>query len=176
MKKLTVAEYAKLHDISVQAVYKKVDRLKTVEEERNGRYITLIIVDDEGQETSKQEIKPDSTGNSTSTPQDSTPEFKPDSTGELNQEIIEVLKQQLQEKDKQIERLQEENKAQFERFTELLYRSQQLEALTHKLLEAGDLEPEPLQDKDNDNPEKTDQEQPKKKGFFSRLFKKNKGE
>lgn len=58
MKKLTVAEYAELQNISVQAVYKKIDRLKTVEEERNGRTITLIVIEEEQEETARGEIKP----------------------------------------------------------------------------------------------------------------------
>ncbi len=58
MKKLTVAEYAELQNISVQAVYKKIDRLKTVEEERNGRTITLIVIEEEQEKTARGEIKP----------------------------------------------------------------------------------------------------------------------
>jgi hypothetical protein len=58
MKKLTVAEYAELQNISVQAVYKKIERLKTVEEERNGRTITLIIIEEEQEKAAGGDIKP----------------------------------------------------------------------------------------------------------------------
>ena len=133
MNKLTVAEYAKSKCISVQAVYKKIDRLKTIEEERNGRKQILIIVDDEEQETAEEEIKPNSTpikpsstvdfnpDNSTSTPQEeenttnkfnpdsstSTPTIQPSSTVDFNPSVLQILQEQIQEKDKQIERLQQ---------------------------------------------------------------------
>lgn len=202
MKKLTVAEYAELKCISVQAVYKKINKLKTTEEERNGRKITLIIIDDEEPKPKEEEIKPISTDNSTSTatdltPEDkvtstsnststastSTPDIKPTSTDNSTSNIIEVLKTQLQEKDKQIERLQDtvaekdkQLKEQFDKFAELLYRQQQLEAITqHKLLKSGEAEEEitePEEKADDLQPEEAqDQEQTQKKGFFSRLFK-----
>ena len=58
MKKITVAEFAELHNISVQAVYKKLDKLNTVEEERNGRTITLIVIDEEQGPAEGEVIKP----------------------------------------------------------------------------------------------------------------------
>lgn len=58
MKKLTVAEYAELHNISVQAVYKKLDKLNTVEEERNGRTITLIVIGEEQAPADGRAIQP----------------------------------------------------------------------------------------------------------------------
>lgn len=209
MTKLTVAEYAELHSISVQAVYKKINRLKTIEEERNGRKQMFIIVgEEEDQKTIEDEIKPSSTVNSTpaastSTPENkdsstaelnpdsstSTPEVKPSSTAELNPAILDLLQAQLEEKDKQIERLQkaaeEKDKQiqeQFDRFTALLMRSQELEALTHKLLlgqgEAAE-EPQEVANQEEIIPEEAtpkteEQEPPKKAGFFSRLFKRKK--
>lgn len=58
MKKITVAKYAELHNISVQAVYKKLDKLNTVEEERNGRTITLIVIDEEQAPAEGGDIQP----------------------------------------------------------------------------------------------------------------------
>ena len=216
MTKLTVAEYAALKCITVQAVYKKINNLKTVEEKQNGRKKLFIIVEDEEPKTVEDEIKPNSTDNfnpsiSTSTDEDragstddfnpsistSTPQIKPNSTGELNPALLELLQKQVQEKDKQIEekdkqieRLQKaaEDKdkqiqEQFERFTALLMRSQELEALTHKLLLGqGETGEEPPQEADNteeievEPPKPEDQEPPKKMGFFRRLFKRKKGE
>ena len=131
MKKLTVAEYAKLYNISVQAVYKKIEKLETVEEERNGRTITFIVINEaeettagEGIQPAKVEIQPENQPHST----DFQPEFQPNSTEfqpenepkkveiqpeiqpDFNQDttalLITTLQEQIKEKDKQIERLQ----------------------------------------------------------------------
>lgn len=121
MKKLTVAEYADLKSISLQAVYKKINKLNTVEEERNGRKQIFIIVDEEPK-SKEEEIKPTSTSNSTpinststpkdqenstlnstSTPANSTPQIQPNTTNDLNPLLVELLQTQLKEKDKQIE-------------------------------------------------------------------------
>ena len=197
MTKLTVAEYAALKCITVQAVYKKINNLKTVEEKQNGRKKLFIIVEDEEPKTVEDEIKPNSTDNFNPSISTSTPQIKPNSTGELNPALLELLQKQVQEKDKQIEekdkqieRLQKaaEDKdkqiqEQFERFTALLMRSQELEALTHKLLLGqGETAEEPPQEADNteeievEPPKPEEQEPPKKMGFFRRLFKRKKGE
>lgn len=83
MKKLTVAEYAKLYNISVQAVYKKIEKLETVEEERNGRTITFIVINEaeettagEGIQPAEVEIQPENQPHST----DFQPDFQPNST------------------------------------------------------------------------------------------------
>lgn len=201
MKKLTVAEYAELNCISVQAVYKKINRLNTIEEERNGRKQILIILDEEPKDK-EDIIKPDSTSNSTSTPDDSTPKeqtnstsnststpdnstpnIKPNSTNELNPNIIEILEAQLKEKDKQIERLQKATeekdkqiKEQFERLTQLIARSQELEARAHTLLLEGETEKEPEQKQGKIIDINTAEKQENKQGFFSRLFKRKKEE
>lgn len=203
MSKLTVAEYAELHSISVQAVYKKINRLKTVEEERNGRKQILIIVgEDVDNNPLEDDVKPSSTYNSTPISSTSTPDsvvspsaelnpddststsrVKPSSTAELNPALLELLQAQLEEKDKQIERLQkageEKDKQiqeQFERFTALLMRSQELEALTHKLLLGqGESAAEEPQEVISQTEEVVVEETPpKKESFFSRLFKQNK--
>lgn len=179
--KLTVAEYAKLNNISVQAVYKRLHKLDTVEENINGRQQILIIIE----ETTENEIdfkpikspiqptlnlglnhlNPNSTENAGGLNllnPNSTEDIKPNSTTystELN-----LLKEQLNSKDAQIEglqltiqRLQDtidnqniEIKEQFDRFTTLLARAQELELLSQRLL--------------------TEQEQ-KKQSFFDRIFK-----
>ena len=182
MKKLTVAEYAELNCISVQAVYKKINRLNTIEEERNGRKQILIILDEEPK-NKEDIIKPDSTSNSTSTPDNSTPNIKPNSTNELNPNIIEILEAQLKEKDKQIERLQKATeekdkqiKEQFERLTQLIARSQELEARAHTLLLEGETEKEPEQKQGKIIDINTAEKQENKQGFFSRLFKRKKEE
>lgn len=201
MSKLTVDEYAKLKGISKQAVYKKLPKLNTTEEKRNGKTITIIIVDDEElAEFQEKDIQPNSTAlNSTvekvenvenkplfsnSTATYSTEEKQPNSTVELNQDLIELLKNQLNEKDKQIERLQIANeekekqlKEQFDKLTELLYRSQQLEAQIQLLLPDGAKAGEPAAEQNNNNvievnTQEQESQEKKKKGFFKRLFSK----
>jgi len=187
MKKLTVAEYAISKGITKTAVYKKIKKLNTTEEEKNGRKILYIIVDDEPPKDRETEIKPDLNPNSTNLNQNfngikteikpdlnpnSTPEIKPISTEEKPEtDIIDILNQQLQEKDRQLA----EKDKQIERLHELLYRSQQLEAITHKLLGDGETEEtEPLQDNNTVEPEPKEKE-PEKKGLFDWLFKRKKG-
>ena len=218
MKNITVAEYAELHNISVQAVYKKIDRLETVEEVRNGRKVRLIVVDEEGESRPPQDTKPYSTPNSTDTTADSpilnqdttsfnlpnqpfqpenNQDFQPPKPADTTSYYISVLEKQLAEKDRQIERLQEEGKEkdrqiqeQFDRLTNLLLRSQQLEALTHKLLGQGEDTEEPITaDTEAQTQTETDAEAgegktetaeqtaeepieapPKKKNWFMRLF------
>ena len=220
MKNITVAEYAELHNISVQAVYKKIDRLETVEEVRNGRKVRLIVVDEEGESRPPQDTKPYSTTNSTDTTEDkpqinqdttsfnlpnqpfqpeNNQDFQPPKPADTTSYYISVLEKQLEEKDRQIERLQEEGKEkdrqiqeQFDRLTNLLLRSQQLEALTHKLLGQGEDTEEPITadtDTEAQTQTETDTEAgegkaetaeqtveepreapPKKKNWFMRLF------
>lgn len=207
MKKLTVAEYAEIKCISVQAVYKRINKLNTIEEKRNGKKQIFIILDEE-QKPKEEAIKPDLTSNSTpadststptnktnltynstSTHANSTPDIKPNSTSnstaDSTSDIIELLQsqikekdKQIEEKDKQIERLQDATaekdkqiKEQFERLTALLARSQELEAITHRLLGAGEAEQEQEDDIIDINNQKK-----KKVGFFHRIFKRNKEE
>ena len=200
MNKLTVAEYAELNCVSVQAVYKRINKLNTIEEKRNGKKQIFIILDEE-QKPKEEAIKPDLTSNSTpadststptnktnltynstSTPANSTPDIKPNSTSnstaDSTSDIIELLQSQIKEKDKQIERLQDATaekdkqiKEQFERLTALLARSQELEAITHRLLGAGEAEQEQEDDIIDINNQKK-----KKVGFLHRIFKRNKEE
>lgn len=183
MEKMTVKEYADFKGVSVQAVYKKIEnnKLKTIEEKKDRRYITFIIIDEEPEqeqpevkeikETEKEEFQPISTGNSTSTPTNSTTEFQPNTNNELNQAIVDLLREQLQEKDKQIERLLKTNEEQLARLTELLYRSQQLEKLlSSKVSEDKPLQEEPIIDIE------TEEQPERKRSFLNRFFKRKKGE
>lgn len=213
MTKLTVAEYAELKGISKVAAYKRIEkgRVRAVSEVYNGREQYLIIIG-EDEETVEQEIKPELTGDLTENKPNLTAdkpdltssksEIKPELTGNLtankpdltfqNTDILELLKKQIQEKDKQIaekdrqiERLQnaadekdKQLKEQFDRLTALLARSQELEAISHRLLGEGEAaEQDNNQDSivDIKTPDNESQEQTTKKGFFNRLFKRKKG-
>ena len=154
MNKITVAEYAKLNNISVQAVYKKINKLNTVEETSiNGRKQIFIIIDNN--------IKPYSTDNFNAEDSTSTTIKEDYSTDNFNV-AIQILKEQLQEKDKQIEKLyntieikDKQIQEQFDKLTNLLLRAQELEAIQHKLL--------------------TTQE-PKQLSFWERIFKRKREE
>lgn len=185
-------------------------RVKAVSEVYNGREQYIIILGEDKEPIEPEikpdltedltKSKPDLTSNKPDLTDDK-PEIKPDLTEDLtddkpdltsqNQDdktdILDLLKSQIQEKDKQIERLQnavdekdKQLKEQFDRLTALIARSQELEALSHKLLGEGETdEPEPLQDNSivvNEKPDNEEPEPPKKQGFFSRLFKRKKGE
>lgn len=189
MKKITVAEYAELKGISKTAVYKKIksEKLKTITEEKDGKETKFIILDDVAEEIEPEEEdnKPSSTDNkpsstpfqpnSTADDKPSSTPFQPSSTDDLNPTIA-FLQEQIKEKDRQIERLQKATEEkdrqlqeQFNRLTALLGRSQELEALSHRQLTAG--EQEPLQDEDiTDTADKKPEEPTKKKGFLKRLF------
>jgi len=177
MIKLSVAEYAKLNNISVQAVYKKINRLNTIEEKNNGRKQIFIIIDNSTDikpnsinelNSTPADFNPPKEANSTSdlnsTPPRSTLDIKPNSTNELNLITIETLKEQLNEKDKQIERLyntiaekDKQLQEQFDKLTNLLAREQELQALSQRLLT-------------------TQEQEPKKIGFFERIFKRKREE
>jgi len=152
MKLLTVAEYAELHDITTQAVYKKINRLNTITQERNGKTVTMIVIEDNEDIKSAPISKEDNPETATPTPNNQpnttndNPETEEKPTDKTNPEtatptqsyqpsatdtnIIEMLKDIIAEKDKQIAKLQETT----DKLTQLLSRSQELEAMTHKLL------------------------------------------
>lgn len=192
MSKLTVAEYAEKHSISKQAVYKRLDSLNTVVEDRNGRRIVLIIDEDEERTPEIQpnstdfnpistEIQPDIKPISTEFKPNLNQDIQPNSTtkpeNDLNLSVISILQKQLEEKDRQIERLQEETKEkdrqiqeQFDKFTALLMRSQELEALTHKLL--SDQTESEEQEENTTIAIDEEKEPQKKRSFWQRLFRK----
>lgn len=89
---ISVSEYAKIEGISVQAVYKRL----------NGSLKPFLIVKD-----GKKLIKSECLSSTYSTT--FKPEFKTDST--LDSTIVEMLKAQLEVKDRQIEALQKQNEA-----------------------------------------------------------------
>lgn len=184
MIKLSVAEYAKLNNISVQAVYKRLHKLETVEEYIGNRKQTLIIIEDKNE--NKEDIKPIKpllnpeystelnllNPNLTELNPNSTENIKPNSTEGLTELNPNLLQEQLKSKDILIENLQsqitnlhlvierQQNtidnkdiqiKEQFDRLTALLARTQDLEAISQKLL---------TQEK-------------KKTSLFDRLFKRN---
>lgn len=164
-KNISVSEYAKLKGISQQAVYKQIVKRKVeyVEKVENGRNVKYIVLDVEQVEqpiqssltTDEQPIQP------------AESEF---------QTVIRLLQSQLEEKDRQIARLQEQYAIQADEcrvkdqtIKEALEKAQTLQAQVNLLL---------LESKKPDEPEEeilqstvSDVSKDEvKKGFWARLF------
>ncbi len=144
--KATIKEYSALKGISTQAVYKQIreKKIDVIEEIKEGKTVKYIIVPDPGQENQTPKIKED-----------------------LQEEIIKSYCLQIEAQAKQIEQLN----IRLAELTELLRVSQKIQAVyAQKVL--VDTKPKLLQEQNdsNDIPEKTEENQKKKKkGFFSWL-------
>lgn len=180
---LSVKEYATLHGMTEQAVYKKirVGKLQTTERQENGKRKLYILLDPAGNNatvSTPDTAEPADTatdphqGNGTDD-DDRSPAGagSPAAAAEIMalEKALEALTAQLAEKDRQIERL-----------TDLLYREQGLQAQSHMLLTARTTTtpPDPTQDNGTDDgdhspageePEQ-EQQKPKKRGFWYWLF------
>lgn len=183
MIKLTVAEYAEFKGTSLQAIYKKIDRLNTVEEERNGRKQKFILLSND-EEKLFNNINDNSTANQPiSTPiqqeynGDTAPNSTPiqqefnDNTTPIQQEIIAILREELAEKNRQIKALQEQyntqaetHKKEIEELHRLLDQEQQLHAASIKYLPAA-----------QDIPEEEAEEEPKKRNIIDWILKRKSG-
>lgn len=195
---LSVKEYATLHGMTEQAVYKKIraGKLQTTERQENGKRKLHILLDPAG---NNEEVSTPDTRTEARTPdphpgeaaasgdlQDPGRAGSPAAATDGSQDAgsapaaeitalekaVEALTAQLAEKDRQIERL-----------TELLYREQELQANSHRLLNAATepaaRAPAPDQaaaadDGDTLNPAgqepEQEQQKPKKRGFWYWLF------
>ena len=142
---LSIKEFATAVGISQQAVYKQLNnKLKEYLKVVDGKKM-LDIKALELYKTSD-----DSTKNSTSCTTD-------------EQQLINWLKEEIKEKNKQIALLQ----AQIEKEQQLLNQEQQLRMVEQqKYLELQSK----YEEQDNQEPVNVVEEKPKKKGFFSRLF------
>ena len=120
---LSVSEYAEIKGISKQAVYKQLNnKLKNfVVEVENQKYIDRAALTEEQKQKVEQPLNP----KVEQVEQPFNPNFQP------------LLEKQIEEKDKQIERLFqqiEEKDKQIETLQNLLNQSQQLQAIDRKLL------------------------------------------
>ena len=142
---LSIKEFATAVGISQQAVYKQLNnKLKEYLKVVDGKK----MLDIKALELYK--INDDSTKNSTSCTTD-------------EQQLINWLKEEIKEKNKQIALLQ----AQIEKEQQLLNQEQQLRMVEQqKYLELQSK----YEEQDNQEPVNVVEEEPKKKGFFSRLF------
>ena len=141
---LTVKEYAARQGMTEQAAYKQIraGKLLTVERQENGKakkYIFVFAQEDQdtppsaaGAPDQSPRPAPDQTGHAAADPYRSPGSEAPaqDQTGAALEKAVAALTAQLEEKDRQINRL-----------TELLSQSHQLQAHSQKLLEQGTTQP-----------------------------------
>lgn len=174
---LTIAEYAAIQGVSKQAVYQRLDGslkpfLKVIKGQKVLDFAALP-------EEKKKELEQDSSQCSIQRLINVEQEKKIPTSPENDNltQILPIIEQQLKEKDKQIERLQEEIKTlhtaaaekdkhiqeQAAKLSELLEQAQELNK-NNQILIARTQEPPLLEDGE------------RKQGFFSRLFKRQKEE
>ena len=130
---LSVKEYAALHGMTEQAVYKRIraGKLQTIEHQENGKKKLYILLDSSG--TVPEPGTDDGSQDDRSHPGEAAADSAGQGAGSAPvaeiaalEKALEALTAQLAEKDKQIERL-----------TELLYREQGLQQQSHMLLNAA---------------------------------------
>lgn len=165
---LTVKEYAARQGMTEQAAYKQIraGKLATVERQENGKpkkYIFCPIDPEEAAAAPPPDLHQEEPA------EREQPHMTADQTAAALEKAVAALSAQLEEKDRQINRL-----------TELLNQSQQLQAHSQKLLEqgtqppkeapvetpSGSQEAEPV----TEESQAAGQEQPKKRGFWAWLF------
>lgn len=167
---VTVKEYAEKRGVSLQAVYKQIraGRLEYTEITEAGRPVKYIKADPAAEDPAQlpQEAQAE--------------EATAQPAGDPVRAALDLLGEQLREKDKQIERLQAEIKEkdthireQAEKLTELLRRSQDLQAHAQHLLEPHeDPQPEPgpvIEAQAAEDPAPEEQTK-KRRGFWAWLF------
>lgn len=180
---ITIAEYARIRGCSTAAVYKRLETTlkpykKTVDKKT---YLSRQLLIDEGLVT-VDNPGPETDGNFQ--PVESTVEngLKPPNETESPAllEVVKTLERQLEAREKEIDRLHQENddlKTQLneaarhnqentEKLMELLAQAQELNR-NNQLLLAQARQPEQLEEKII---EETPEQQPKKKGWFARWF------
>lgn len=185
MRFYTIAEYAEIHGISPQAVYKKINKghLETVKKkDTTGKQIKYVVVyeGEEQKETIQPEIQPVSQPAPPEAERVLKPLNQPLNQPEIqpnNQQFIDLLVSQISEKDKQIERLQAQIAEQQQesrekdrviqeqvvKLNELLERSQELQAQGNLLLRGK--QPEEVIEVYHEKPVEP------KQSFWKRLFK-----
>lgn len=170
---LTIKEYAALYGLSEQAVYKQVrsGKLTVTERQEDGKRKKYILHEcaAENEAVSGSDTAPripaqddDAAGRPSDHPGHGQARQSPSPSPEIEvlEKAIAALTAQLKEKDKQIETL-----------TTLLYREQELQAHSHKLLDvsAEEKPPKVTVYEENEETEAKPKEEPKH-GFFYWLF------
>lgn len=169
---ITVKEYAALLGISVQAVYKQIraGRLEYTEITEAGKKVKYI-------KAASAAAGPEATEAAATAPAGVDPGTSP--APDPVRIALDLLGAQLQEKDKQIERLQADIKEkdahireQAAQLAELLRNSQQLQAHAQHLLEQHDAEqPETvIEAQETEEIPPAQEDKPKKRSFWAWLF------
>lgn len=175
IEKITVAEYSNRTGKSKQSIYKRINKgtLKSVEEIYKGKKTTFIILGDDNPK--EDELNPQDNPILTQATEEINPQDNP-KEDELNRDnqpndnqadnpqsaqsylrVIEILNEQLKEKDKQIENLQALNN----QLSAIALRAQELEARTQSLLG----EPKPQAPIEEDTEEPAEPEEPEQTGI-----------
>ena len=180
---ITVAEYARIRGCSTAAVYKRLDTTlkpysKTV---NNKTYLSRQVLVDEGLITVENQGEPEpeeNKGVEITVDNDLKPPQQPESPALL--ETIKILEKQLEAKDREIDRLHQENEdiknqlaeaarhnqEHTEKLTELLAQAQELNR-NNQILLAQATQPALIE---APQPEAPPEQPPKKKGWFARWF------
>lgn len=181
---LSIKEVAQLQGVSYQAVYKRLNTtLKNYVEVVEGRKMLRVEVLDalglkqnstvklNDNSTVEEKLNPNFNDNSNASSSQNEEEII--RINKRNEEIIDDLRAQLREKDKQIKEQSEHIVNLSGRLAELFENQQKLEANYQFLLGDGKLKEQDIVEVDAQGAEATedkDAEKPKEKGFLRRLF------
>lgn len=174
---LTVKEYAARQGMTEQAAYKQIraGKLVTVERQENGKakkYIFFQEIQTTKPEGAAGAFDPgraqspalDQTAATDESQKEPAKQAATDQTAAALEKAVAALTAQLEEKDRQINRL-----------TELLSQSHQLQAHSQKLLEQGTAQPpemnqeEPEKEPEEPRPQEEPEQPKKKRGFWEWL-------
>ena len=184
----TIKEYAELKGVSVQSVYKKLNgTFKPYVEVVEGRKVLKREVLEKTFSTKPSTLnlnveQPFSTEGLTSSENDSSPCTDKDSPSastqaeimrinKRNEDLIDDLRAQLKEKDAQLSQLNEKVISLFETNQRLMENNQQLQLNYQLLLGDGKIKQYEEVNVEGASAEEVVEEEPKRKGFFSRFFK-----
>ena len=175
---LTVKEYATLKGCSTQYVYKLLQtKLNNYVEVVNGKKCLKISVLDEDVDSVATEVAnqvDNQVCNQVASPSASADEEELKRINRRNEDIIDELRAQVKEKDAQIQKQNDQIVELSNRITELFENNQKLQLNYQYLL--GDIKEKEVAEvnaegaRAQEEPETVPEEEPKKKGFFSRFF------
>ena len=182
---ITIAEYARIRGCSTAAVYKRLDTTLKPYSKTVGKkaYLSRQVLIDEGLITVENPVEEETKNQPLNITVDNPLQPQEDSTEPATIEIMKVLERQLEAKEKEIERLHQENnnlqqqlndaakhnQENTERLLELLAQAQELNRNNQILLaQSNNKQPEQIEEKAEETQQP--QQAPKKKNWLARLF------
>jgi len=178
---LTIKEYADIKGVSYHAIYKRLNKnlLPYVEVVNGHKMLKKEVLQDENLTSNfNVKVKENLTPSKNFNPSASADEEEIKRINRRNEDIIDELRAQVKEKDAQIQKQNDQIVELSNRITELFENNQKLQLNYQYLL--GDIKEKEVAEVDaeidaegaraKDEPEPTPEEEPKKKGFFARLF------